>query len=139
VRRQRERGPAERVTQQLEALLARAAGGPGYLQRILVERNGREQLLAVEEIDRLEAARNYVRLHAAGETFLLRHSIGALAERLDPARLLRISRSDVGRLDAVGEVQTWFHGDQKLILKDGTELMWSRRYRGKVRPAFLLA
>jgi len=40
-----------------------------------------------------------VRLHAAGATFLLRHSIGALAERLDPARFLRISRSDIVRLD----------------------------------------
>jgi len=26
-------------------------------------------------------------------------------------------------------VRSWFHGDQKILLKDGTELNWSRRYR----------
>lgn len=138
VRRQIGMGPASAVAERLEALLARASGKPDYLQRVLVERNGRGHLLRVDEIDRFEAARNYVRLHAGGATFLLRHSINALAERLDPARFLRIGRSEIVRLDAIKEVQAWFHGDQKIILKDGSELMWSRRFKDKARPDVLL-
>lgn len=51
------------------------------------------------------ADRNYVRLHGGGVTFTLRGSIGALANRLDPEKFLRINRSEIVRLDAVKELQ----------------------------------
>jgi two-component system LytT family response regulator len=115
----------------LDALLARLPPPTPFLQRLLVERNGRAQLVPVEQIDRIEAARNSVNLYVAGARLPLRQPIGTLAERLDPAQFLRISRSEIVRLDAVKEFQAWFHGDYKVILEDGTELMWSRRYRAK--------
>jgi two-component system LytT family response regulator len=121
----------------LEALLEQM-GRPRFLERILVERNGRGVLIAMDEVDRIEADRNYVKLHARGTAFPLRHTIGALWERLDPARFLRLSRSEIVRLDAVREFQDWFHGDQKVLLKDGTELLWSRRFRARAKPAFSL-
>jgi two-component system LytT family response regulator len=34
------------------------------------------------------------------------------------------------RADFVAEVAPWAHGDLKLTLRDGSELMLSRRYRG---------
>jgi two-component system LytT family response regulator len=119
------------LSTRLDALLARLPSPTPFLQRLLVEHNGRAQLVPVEHVDRIEAARNYVHLHVAGARLPLRQTLSALAERLDPAQFLRISRSEIVRLDAVKEFQTWFHGDYKVILKDGTELMWSRRYRAK--------
>lgn len=139
VRRQlRGRGAGEALAQRLGELLAQTPATPDYLQRILVQRGGRGHLLRVEQIDRVEAARNYVRLHAGGDTYLLRRPLGTLARRLDPRRFLRVSRSDIVRLDAVKEVHAWFHGDQKLILEDGSELMWSRRYRARSAPGLML-
>jgi two-component system, LytTR family, response regulator len=129
--RARLRLPPDALFERLGALLARA-GEPRYLERILVQKDGRGRLIPVGEIDRIEAARNYVLLHSGGSVHLLRRPIGALAERLDPARFLRLSRSEIVRLDAVGEFQAWFHGDRKVILKDGTELVWSRRFRGRL-------
>jgi two-component system, LytTR family, response regulator len=122
---------AQGLSARLDALLARLPSPTPFLQRLLVEHNGRAQLVPVEQVDRIEAARNYVHLHVAGARLPLRQTLSALAERLDPAQFLRISRSEIVRLDAVKEFQTWFHGDYKVILKDGTELMWSRRYRAK--------
>jgi two-component system LytT family response regulator len=119
------------LSARLDALLARLPSSTPFLQRLLVERHGRAQLVPVEQVDRIEAARNYVHLHVAGARLPLRQTIGTLAERLDPAQFLRISRSEIVRLDAVKEFQAWFHGDYKVVLKDGTELMWSRRYRAK--------
>jgi two-component system LytT family response regulator len=122
---------ASELASRLDALLARLPSATPFLQRLLVERHGRAQLVPVEQVDRIEAARNYVHLHVRGARLPLRQTLAALAERLDPAQFLRISRSEIVRLDAVKEFQAWFHGDYKVVLKDGTELMWSRRYRAK--------
>ncbi|HEY4587880.1 MAG TPA: LytTR family DNA-binding domain-containing protein, partial [Thermoanaerobaculia bacterium] len=55
-----------------------------------------------------------------------------IEERLDPAQFVRLNRSEIVRLEAIRELQPWFHGDARVILKDGSVLTWSRRYRGKV-------
>lgn len=119
------------------ALAAVRAPASPWLERLLVPQDDRQVLVAVDHIDHIEAAGNYVQLHTADGRFLLRATIGALAARLDPSRFVRISRSDVVRLDAVRELVPWFHGDQRVVLKDGTKLMWSRRYRGQ-GPDFAL-
>ena len=109
-----------------------------YLQRILIQREGRAFLVPVQQIDRLEADRNDVRLHTRSGTQVVHGALGELAERLDPAAFLRVNRSTIVRLDAIKELQPWFHGDYRIVLHDGTELMWSRRYRAKSRSAFEL-
>jgi two-component system LytT family response regulator len=126
------RGRSGDLAARLERALALAGtAAPKWLERLLVPQDDRQVLIAVDRIDRLEAAGNYVQLHTADGRFLLRAAIGTLAARLDPARFVRISRSDIVRLDAVRELVPWFHGDQRVVLKDGTKLMWSRRYRGQ--------
>jgi len=126
------RGRTADLAARLERALAsaRSPGSP-WLERLLVPQDDRQVLIAVDRIDRIEAAGNYVQIHTADGRYLLRTPIGTLAARLDPSRFVRISRSDVVRLDAVRELVPWFHGDQRVVLKDGTTLMWSRRYRGQ--------
>ena len=130
--RGRESGLAGRLEQLVEALSAK----PRYLRRIMVHDERKAFLLPVERIDRVEADRNYVRLHSGSAAFTVRSSISSLAERLDPAKFLRINRSEVVRLDAVKELQPWFHGDYRVVLHDGTTLMWSRRYRAAAAGEF---
>ena len=121
----------------LEALLsAVATARPRYLNRILVHHANKALLLPVERIDRVEADRNYVRLHSGGTAFTLRGSLTSLAERLDPEKFLRINRSEIVRLDAVKELQPWFHGDYRVVMGDGTTLMWSRRFRAQSAGEF---
>ena len=131
------RGGAE-LAAKLEALLAAAAatGRPRFLRRVLVHQANKAFLLEVDRIDRVEADRNYVRLHSGDKTFTLRGSITALADRLDPEKFLRINRSEIVRLDAVKELHPWFHGDYRVVLGDGTTLMWSRRYRAQTAGDF---
>ncbi len=121
----------------LDALLAAVTTArPWYLQRVLVHNETKAFLIPVDRVDRVEAERNYVRLHSGGTVFTLRGSLSALAERLDPAKFLRINRSAIVRLDAVKELQPWFHGDYRVVMGDGTTLMWSRRYRAHTAGEF---
>jgi two-component system LytT family response regulator len=137
-------GPAAAAAQEtahamaagLEGLLATLGREPQFLRHILVHHNHRALLVPVDRIVRLAAERNYVRLHAPGAQYKLRSTIGALGARLDPAAFLRISRSDIVRLDAIREMHPWSHGDYHVILHEGTQLVWSRRYRSKSAHLF---
>jgi two-component system LytT family response regulator len=112
--------------------------GAEYLRRILVITDGRAQFLPVERIDRAESERNYVTLYSGGGQHRLRTTIGALADRLDPGQFLRLNRSALVRLDAIREMHEWSHGDFRVMMRDGTELTWSRRYRAAAEQDFSL-
>ena len=68
-------------------------------------------------------------LHAGGETHTIRGTLESLARQLDPDQFVRISRSELVNLDRVKEMQPWFHGERRIVLKDGRELTWTRRFR----------
>lgn len=128
-----QRALAARLEQALSALQP----APKYLQRILVERRPEhEVLLPVDRIDRIRADRNYVRFVTTDGEYTRRMPLNEIAGRLDPERFLQINRSEIVRLDAVAEFQPWFHGDYRVVMKDGTVLTWSRRYRAKTGDAF---
>jgi two-component system LytT family response regulator len=107
-----------------------------YLQRLLVMVDGRALFLATDSIDRLTAERNYVRLFAGKSEHRVRATIGSLQRRLDPSRFLRINRSMLVRLDAVKDMHEWSHGDYRVVMHDGSEHVWSRRYRAAAEKRF---
>lgn len=113
-----------------------ASAAPSYLERLLVIDNGRAIFLPVDRIDYIEADRNYVLLHAVGAVHRLRATVASLAQRLDPSQFLRINRSTLVRLDAVREMHEWSHGDFRVVMRDGTTLTWSRRFRAEAEREF---
>jgi two-component system, LytTR family, response regulator len=102
---------------------------PGVLTRLLVRSGDRMQVLKIDDVDWVESADNYVKLHALGQTHFLRETLTHLRSRLDPARFVRIHRSAVVNVDRIRSLYPLFHGDQMVVLHDGTELPLSRRYR----------
>ncbi|MBK7865342.1 MAG: response regulator transcription factor [Archangiaceae bacterium] len=107
-----------------------------YLTRLLVEGRGKAHFLPVQKVVRLESDRNYELVYAGGAEHLLRTTLTALVERLDPTDFLRINRSEVIRLDAVAELRPWSHGDWRVLMTDGAELTWSRRFRSQAEGLF---
>jgi two-component system LytT family response regulator len=100
-----------------------------FARRLLVETKGREIFLPVEQLEWAQSDRNYVLLHAGRETYAIRATLESVARQLDPDQFARISRAEVVNLDFIREMQPWFHGERRIVLKDGTELTWTRRYR----------
>jgi two-component system LytT family response regulator len=74
-----------------------------------------------------------VRIHAAGKEYLLRETMQALEEKLDPRHFARVHRSTIVRLDRVRALEPLFQGDYVLILEDGTRLSSSRTYRDRLK------
>ncbi|MBE0567871.1 MAG: response regulator transcription factor [Krumholzibacteria bacterium] len=115
----------------LAAALAAVEAARGGVARILVQlRPNHEVLLNVSRIDFVRTRRNYLEFHTTEGRFLKRGTLTELAGRLDARHFARINRSEIVRLDAIKELQPWFHGDYHVVLRCGTTLTWSRRYRG---------
>jgi two-component system LytT family response regulator len=123
-----ETAPAD-LASRLDALLHALGRSAGHARRILVEDERRAVFLATDRIDRVHAERNYLRIVAGSESYRLRGTLASLLARLDPERFLQINRSEAIRLDAVKELHPWSHGDYRVVMLEGTELTWSRRYR----------
>jgi two-component system, LytTR family, response regulator len=117
------------LTKRLLALLADAKPQPQAEQRLVIKAGGRVVFLDVDEIEWIEAAANYVRLHAGKESYLLRGSIGRLAERLDAAQFVRIHRSTIVNIRKIRELQPCNSGEFMVVLRNGKELSGSRGYR----------
>jgi two-component system, LytTR family, response regulator len=101
-------------------------------ERLMVKAEGRISFVRIEDIDWVEAAGNYLRLHVGKEEHLVRESLTALEKKLDPGRFVRIHRSTIVNLERIRELQPAFHGDYVIILRDGTELALSRSCRDKL-------
>jgi len=84
------------------------------------------------DLDWLEAADNYVKLHVGGREYLMRETLTAVEQRLDPGEFARIHRSTIVRLDRIVEVGPATHGDLELALRGGTRLTVSRTFRDRV-------
>ena len=95
--------------------------------------NGRVRLVAVADIDYVEAAGNYLRIHVGNERHLIRETLGSFEARLDAARFVRIHRSTIVNIDRVRELEPYFHGDYIVRLADGRRLTLSRTYREHLR------
>ena len=103
------------------------------LTRIAVKAAGRAFFVRTHEIDWIEAADNYVRLHVGATSHLVRESLRTLEVKLDRELFLRVHRSAIVNVDAIRELQPWFHGDHVIILRSGTRLTCSRRYDERLR------
>lgn len=101
-------------------------------ERLAIRADGRVYFVRVPDIDWIETAGNYVRLHTGKTTHLLRESLASLEGRLDAGRFLRIHRTTIANLERLKELQPWFSGEFIAILQDGTKLKVSRGYRDRV-------
>ena len=98
------------------------------LTRLVVKNRDHYVLLRTEEIDWMEAAANYVEVHAHGKAFLVRGTISGLEQKLDPRRFTRIHRSVIVNVDRVTQIRSDAHGDFDVLLRNGKVLRMTRNY-----------
>ena len=101
--------------------------------RIVVRDRDRVLLIDVGDIDWIGADGDYVRVHTAGKSHLLRDTMAAMEGRLDPSAFVRIHRSAIVNVDRIRELRPYTSREYSVILRDGTRLRLSRRYRDRLR------
>lgn len=103
------------------------------LDRLVIKSGGRVFFLRTDDIDWIEAAGNYVRLHLGEASHLFRETMNGMEARLDAGRFVRIHRSRIVNTDRIKEMQPWFNGEYVVVLQNGQRLTLSRGYREKLQ------
>jgi two-component system, LytTR family, response regulator len=111
-----------------------AIGNPRrYLSRLAIRSGDRTIFLAIDEVEWIEAAENYVRVHALQATHLLHVPMNTIETSLDPERFVRIHRSHIVNIQRIKQLWTLAHGQYVLELVSGERLQSSRTYGEKIR------
>ena len=131
VREQIKNKQPRQMEQKLAALLEnlKLPESEKYLERIAIKENGRVAFFNIDEILWISSEGNYVGLHTKGETHLLRETMDAIERKLDSRKFLRLRRSTIVRIEQIKELHPLFNGEFEVVLKNGTRLASSRRYR----------
>lgn len=104
-----------------------------FAERLVVKDSGRMLLIKTKEVDWIEAAGNYVKLHIGKSAYMLRETMKKLELKLNPKKFVRIHRSTLVNIDRITELQPLFSGDYSILLDDKTELSMSRHYQKSLR------
>jgi two-component system LytT family response regulator len=117
-----------------EELLARGADGlPRRFPEVLPIRLGRETVrLPVSAIEWVDAAGDYMCVHAEGRTHVVRATMKQFEERLDPTQFQRVHRSTIVNVRRIRKLKPHTNGEYFLTLDGGHELKLSRSYRDRL-------
>lgn len=115
----REQLTPERLTALLESLASTRAPGVG---RLIVREVGRIVVVPTTDVDWIEGADYYAKLHVGPRVHLLREPLSSLERRLDPSRFLRVHRSAIVNLGRVRVVEAADRGDGVAVLSNGSRI-----------------
>jgi two-component system LytT family response regulator len=116
----------------LKNLLNEIKSGKKHLDRLMVNIGHRFFYVKTKEVIYISAKEKYVNFHTEKDTHLIRDTMTNLEQQLDPSKFKRIHRSYIVNMDYIKEIQPWSHGDYMVILKNGTKLTLSRRFRDRL-------
>ena len=123
---------------------ASAIGELIYSEEDIVERADRLAIkdgssitfVPVKDIDWIDAAGDYMCVHAKNETHIMRTTMKELEAKLDPSIFQRVHRSTIVNTERVEKVSSHINGEFHLTLSCGSSLKMSRSYKGKVKHFF---
>lgn len=124
----------ERLKRALERVVERrgvsdsAAGANTYVQEFWVPHRSELIRIAAQDIERIDAERDYMRLHVGQRSYLLHQTISALEERLDPDQFIRLHRSTIVRRDCIKGLKHDGGGVWSADLGEGAEVRIGRTY-----------
>ncbi len=123
------------LEERVRRVLSTLPGQPAAVKQILIRDRNRGYFIAVDSIERICAAGNYVEIHAAGKVHLVREPLSKLLAQLDPGEFIRVHRSHAVRVLFIAELHPMFSGDYELVLRNGERLALSRRYKALLPAA----
>lgn len=108
------------------------SNGDVYPEKIAVKDGGNITLVPITDIDWVDAAGDYMCLHAKGVIHVMRITMKALEAQLNPALFQRVHRSTIVNIKRIEKIASHINGEYHLILNSGDKLKMSRSYKDKV-------
>ncbi len=133
----RERRAGQRHVDAREyAALHDAARAPEeYMGRVAVRRGGRVEVLAVADLDVLQAKDDHVALHVGGDSWLKQGTLSGFERRLDPALFVRVHRSWILNLSRLSAIEALSKDSHEALLHDGRRVPVSKSGHKRLKEA----
>jgi len=125
--------PAEDASRQILSLLETIAAPRRFVKRLAVRSAGKTVFVDIADVDWIEVAENYVKLHAGRASHLVQVAMNTLEKSLDPDSFLRIHRSILVNLGRIKELEPALHGEYVVTLQNGVRLRSGRTYHEKLK------
>ena len=107
-----------------------------HADRLAIKDGSSISFVPIREIDWVDAAGDYMCVHARGQTHIMRTTMKELEAKLDPSIFQRVHRSTIVNLDRVEKVSSHINGEYHLTLRCGSSLKMSRSYKEKIKHFF---
>ena len=111
----------------------RARGEPEWLSEFWVPYRSELLRVAASDVERIDAERDYVRLHVGGRSYLLLQTVSGLEARLDPRQFIRLHRSTILRRDRITGLRHDGLGVWSAELDDGAMVRIGRTYLSRAK------
>lgn len=128
-------GDVEEILQQLAE--GKSPTIDQYPEHIAIKDSGEITRVAINSIEWIDAAGDYMCIHAANQTHILRRTMKELEQELNPRMFQRIHRSAIVNLAQVEKLCSRQNGEYHLILQNGQELKVSRSYKDRIKQLVL--
>jgi two-component system, LytTR family, response regulator len=125
--------PAAEASRQILSLLETLGAPSRALKRLAVRTAGKTTFVDLADVDWIEAAENYVKLHAGRSSHLVHVAMNTLEKSLDPATFLRIHRSILVNVGRIQELEPAAHGEYVITLPHGVRVRSGRTYHEKLK------
>ena len=125
--------PGEDASRQILSLLETIAAPHRSVKRLAVRSAGKTVFVDVGDVDWIEGAENYVKLHVGRSAHLVHVAMGTLEKSLDPDTFLRIHRSIIVNVGRIQELEPALHGEYVVTLQSGVRLRSGRTYHEKLK------
>jgi two-component system LytT family response regulator len=128
--------PTDAASRQILSLLETIAAPQRAVKRLAVRTAGKTTFVDMDGVDWIEAAENYVKLHAGRASHLVHVPLNRLEKSLDPGTFLRIHRSLIVNVTRIKELEPALHGEYVVTLQGdagAVRLRSGRSYHDKLR------
>ena len=125
--------PAGEASRQILSLLETIAAPQRSIKRLAVRSAGKTVFVEVGDVDWIEAAENYVKLHIGRAAHLVQVTMATLETSLDPGTFLRIHRSILVNVGRIKELEPSLHGEYVVTLQNDVRLRSGRTYHEKLK------
>jgi two-component system LytT family response regulator len=105
-------------------------------ERLTIKDGNEFQFIKIADIQWIDAAGDYMCVHVAGKTHIMRTTMKRLEASLNPELFIRVHRSSIVNANCIVSAVSHLNGEYVLSLDGGGRLKVSRSYRDKIK--FLL-
>ncbi|HEY3706706.1 MAG TPA: LytTR family DNA-binding domain-containing protein [Terracidiphilus sp.] len=120
------------IDPQIAELVRSIKGQVERTRPIMLKVDGNALLIRQAEIDWIESAGNYVKVHAGKDGYMIRETMSDFEQRLDQQAFVRVHRCTIVNIARIREIRPSLSGNYQLILRDGHAVVMSRTYRPRL-------